>query len=288
MTAANTDTIKKARTVASTASGITVRRMDFDFSDEIPADWFDGNPFLSAMMAALSVSFPAGERYFIDSVRHFQSQIKNPEQLADIRAFIGQEANHTKEHIAMNDFLERKGFPAHAMDKFIHDRIAYIQKKSTPEENLARTVALEHFTAIMAKGFMDHPQFLGKMHPQMAQLWAWHALEEVEHKSVAFDVYKAVVNDESLRRRVMMEVTFFFLLMNSLRTLRMMQASRSLWNLRAWAKGLNFLWGNPGVFRKIIPEYLEFYRKDFHPTQQADSKHSATLRERYAGMAEAV
>ena len=271
--------------VVSSQGGITVRRMDFDFPDEIPRFWFDGNPFLTSMMAALSISFPAGERYFIDSVRHFQAQITDPELQARIRAFMGQEANHTREHITLNAFLERKGFPAKAMEQRVHDRIAYIKGKSSPEANLARTVALEHFTAIMAKGFMDHPEFLQKMDPALASLWAWHAIEEVEHKSVAFDVYKATVDDESLRVKVMMQVTFFFLMLNMVRTLRMMHATGSLLSPRAWVKGLNFLWGKPGVFRHIIPDYLAFYRKDFHPSQQRDSLFAEAIQRRYLGEA---
>lgn len=269
--------------VVSSHGGITVRRMDYEFPDHIPRYWFDDNPFLTAMMAALSISFPAGERFFIDSVRHFQSQVTDPDLQARIRGFMGQEANHTKEHIALNAFMERKGYPAKAMEQLVYDRLDQVKNSSSPEANLARTVALEHFTAIMAKGFMDHPEFLQKMDPALASIWAWHAIEEVEHKSVAFDVYKATVNDEDLRVRVMMEVTFFFLLLNTVRTLRMMQATGSLFRPKAWVKGLNFLWGKPGVFRKIIPDYLEFYRKDFHPSQQRDSLFAEAIKRRYLG-----
>lgn len=269
--------------VVSLHGGITVRRMDFEFPDEAPRFWFDDNPFLTAMMAALSISFPAGERYFIDSVRHFQAQITDPELQAQIRAFIGQEANHTREHLTLNEFLERKGFPAQRLQQSVYKRLAYIQGKSSPAANLARTVALEHFTAIMSKGFMDHPEFLQKMDPAMARIWAWHAIEEVEHKSVAFDVYKATVDDERLRIRTMVEITVLFLALNTLRTLLMMRGTGSLFSPRAWVKGLNFLWGKPGVFLRIIPEYLDFYRRDFHPSQHRNSLFADAIKRRYLG-----
>jgi len=266
----------------STHSGsIKVRRMDFEFGQDIPEFWFDNNPFLTAMMTALSVSFPPGERYFIDSVRHYQNQIEDSELKAQIRAFIGQEANHTKEHIAMNRFMDEKGYPATKMENFVRDRIAWIQKNSTPEQNLARTAALEHLTAIMAGTFLDHPHVLDKMHPELAKIWAWHAVEEVEHRAVAFDVYKAVVNDERLRTRTMANATMFFIMVNTVRTFMLLNVSGNLFNLKAWGKGLNMMWGRPGVLRKIIPAYFSYYRKGFHPTQLVHDAQVETAKVKY-------
>ncbi|MBK8970971.1 MAG: metal-dependent hydrolase [Hahellaceae bacterium] len=271
------------REIAST-QGITVRRMDFDFPDSIPEFWCDNNAFLTAMMAGLSVTFPVGERYFIDSVRHYQDEVADPALRAQIRAFIGQEANHSREHVALNEFLTRKGYPVASMEAFVRERLKTVQAQSTPAENLARTVALEHFTAIMAKGFIDHPDFLTRMHPTMARIWAWHSIEEVEHKSVAFDVYRACVNDEKLRRKMMREVTFFFVLMSSVRTVRILKSCGQLSNIRAWLRGLNVLWGMPGVFRQILPAYFAYYRKGFHPSQQADSDYTETVKRHFLQM----
>lgn len=268
MTTAIADASPTSDTVAhAIATGIKVRRMDFAFPDDIPEFWFDNNPFLTAVMTALSVSFPPGERYFIDSVRHYQPQITDEQLKAQIRAFIGQEANHTKEHIAMNRFMDAKGYPATKMENFVRDRIGWIQKNSTPEQNLARTAALEHLTAIMAGTFLEHLDVLDRMHPELAKAWAWHAVEEVEHRAVAFDVYKAMVNDERLRVRTMTQAMLFFIAVNTVRTLILMRVSGNLFNLKAWGKGLNLLWGRPGVLRKIVPTYFAYYRKDFHPSQ---------------------
>jgi predicted metal-dependent hydrolase len=268
---------------AASTADIVVRRLDAEFPFSIPRHWFDDNPLLTAMMVSLSVSFPAGERFFIDSVRAFQDQIRDPDLLAQVRAFIGQEANHTREHMAMNRFFETKGYPALAMEDWVKKRVARIQATHTPEENLARTAALEHFTAIMAKSFMDHPEFFDRMHPVMARVWAWHAIEEVEHKSVAFDVFRETVNDEALRRKAMLEVTFFFTLINFLRTLYLMQQGGDLWSVKAWWRGLNLMWISPGVFRKIIPDYLDFYRKGFHPGQHTQSPFAERIRRRFLG-----
>lgn len=248
------------------ASKITVRKLNQVLGSDIPEFWLDDNALLTMVMTALSVSFPAGERYFIDSVRHFQKHISDPDLQKDIRAFIGQEANHMLEHDKLNDLMDSKGYPAKAMADFVRDRIAELQAASTPEENLARTAALEHFTAIMAGAMLDHPELIDATHPDVARIWAWHAIEEVEHRSVAFDVYQSAVGDDDLRRVMMAKVTFFFILVNVVRTTILMRRSGRFWDLKGWAKGLNVLWGKPGLFRKIIPDYLSYYRKDFHPS----------------------
>lgn len=279
----NRPDISRQDSASVPANEIKVRKMDLTFPDDIPDFWFDNNPFLTAFMMSLSVSFPAGERYFIDSVRHFQPQISDVELLAQIKGFIGQEANHTREHTALNELLGRKGYPAQAMENFIRGRIARIQKKSTPAQNLARTAALEHFTAIMAQTFMNHPEVFVKMDPRLASIWAWHAIEEVEHKSVAFDVYKTTVNDEALRVTTMARVTLQFILVNTIRTLILMNVSGNLFNTKAWAKGMNLFWGNPGIFRKIIPDYLDYYRSDFHPSLHRHSIVLEGLKLRYLG-----
>lgn len=262
---------------------IKVRRMDFEFSDSTPTFWFDDNPLLTATLSALAVSFPPGERYFIASVRHFLDRVDDPELLRQVKAFVGQEANHTKEHIAFNEFLDSRGFPASAMEKWVSDRVAELQKRSSPEANLARTAALEHFTAILAAVLLEHPEVAERMSPEVARLWMWHAIEEVEHRSVAFDVYKTAVDDEELRIKVMLMTTVIFLLVNAVRTVLLLRASgrqREVWPI---LKALNVMWGSPGLFRKVIPNYLKYFRKDFHPSQLDSGAFLEAAKQRYLG-----
>lgn len=260
---------------------IKVRRMDFEFGDDIPEFWFDGNPVLTAFLTSLSVSFPGGERYFIDSVRHYQPRVEEAALVQRIRAFIGQEGHHTREHTALNDMMARKGYPAKEMEQFVRERMAEVRDASSAEENLARTAALEHFTAIMAAAFLSHPKVLERMHPGVRRLWGWHAIEEIEHRAVAFDVYKAFVNDEQLRRRTMAKVTYYFILVNVLRTWKLLGMSGNQRNLGAWARAANTLWGYPGVLRKMIPHYFSYYLPRFHPAKHDYARQVADAKRRY-------
>ena len=262
---------------------IPVRRMDFEFGLDIPEAWADGSPLITSLMAGLSAVFPPGERFFIDSVRHYASQVTDPDLKERIRAFIGQEANHTKEHIAFNRFLDARGFDVWKIERFVEARLKGLRKHASPEANLARTAALEHMTALLASAVLEDGDFLEHSHPTIAAFWKWHAIEEIEHRSVAFDVYRACVDDEQLRRRTMAVVTVIFCAISALRTVFMMKRSGHLLDVRAWTGGLNRLLGRRGVLRRAFPLYRAYYRSSFHPDQHDNRAAVEQARSKYLG-----
>lgn len=131
-----------------------------------------------------------------------------------------------------------------------------------------RAPAVPSITAVLANAILSHPEWMEGATPAMAKLWRWHAIEETEHKSVAFDVYRECVGNERLRRIVFLFVTWNFFKYTFLNTCSLLKADGKLWSLRTWIGGLNFLWGKPGVLRKCLPEFLAYFRKGFHPWQQ--------------------
>lgn len=248
------------------AAGMTVRRMDFEF-ENLPRYWADNDPFLTHMLNALSATFPEGERMFIESVRAFREQISDPAMKKAVSDFIGQEAMHSKEHSAYNNYAKRHGIDLGFIENFVTQRVAFIQRKFPPIRQLAITCALEHFTAILAEQILTSPDFYEKLDPAARELWLWHAVEENEHKAVAFDVFEQMGGSYALRVRVMVLTTYFFMAHQMWFHARLLKADGKLWDLKMWAKGLNTLWGRPGWFRKLIPGYLDYYRRDFHPWQ---------------------
>ena len=265
--------------------GIKVRRMDYRFTPDIPADWADENPLLTALMAGLSASFPPGERYFIESVRSYADGIDDPDLRERVRGFIGQEANHTKEHLAFNAFLDGRGVPAGKIQSAVERGLKHIKQRNSPAENLARTVALEHLTAFLASAFLENPEVLARTHPTVAAFWAWHAIEEIEHRSVAFDVYKRFVDDEPLRLRTMAEVTFLFSVLTALRTAVVLANKGRLFDLPDIARGLGVLFGKPGILRKTMPLYRAYYRRAFHPDEHDNHEAVARAKSQYLGAA---
>jgi uncharacterized protein len=242
-----------------------VRQPDFDLADDVPKYWWDNDPVKTLLLAAMSASFPAGERFFIDSVRHYQSQITDPELQKAIRGFIGQEAHHSKEHQALNGYLEEKGIGLARLDREIQGFMNWMRKNLSPERQLAHTVAVEHFTALMAEEFLLKYDALEEMDPRMAPIWAWHAIEESEHKAVAFDVYKAIGGSEFVRVTEMMAVSILFPVFSGIHLAQLMKEDGQLLNIKSWAGAVNYMWGKPGVFRKLLPSYFKYYSPNFHP-----------------------
>lgn len=248
------------------APGLTVRRMDFDF-EHLPRYWADGDPFLTHMLNALSATFPEGERMFIESVRAFRERVTDPELKKAVSDFIGQEAMHSKEHLAYNSYAKRHGIDLGFIEDFVTRRVAFIQGRFPPIRQLAITCALEHFTAILAEQILTTPEMYEKLDPIARELWLWHAVEENEHKAVAFDVYEQMGGSYALRVRVMLLTTYFFIAHQLWFQARLLRADGKLWDLGMWARGMNTLWGRKGWFRKLVPAYLDYYRRDFHPWQ---------------------
>lgn len=246
-----------------------VRKPDFDFTaDDIPRYWWDGNPIKTMMLAAMSASFPPGERFFIDSVRYYEKHITDPELKKAVKGFIGQEAHHSKEHKALNGFMVERGIPLDRLERDVQLFMDWMRARFSPERQLAHTVAVEHFTAMMAEEFVLKYDILDQMDPRMAAIWAWHAIEESEHKSVAFDVYRAIGGSEFVRITEMMMVSVLFPLFTSRHIMQLLKHEGQLGNLRAWADFINFMYGRPGIVRKMLPAYFRFYSPKFHPWNQ--------------------
>jgi predicted metal-dependent hydrolase len=257
--------------------------MDYEFTPDIPKHWADDNPVLTAFMSALSATFPPGERFFIESVRHYAERVTDPALKERIRGFIGQEANHTKEHIAFNAFLATRGYPVAQIEKRVERILRRIAKRSSPASNLAQTAALEHLTAFLASAVLEEPQVIERTHPTVAAFWTWHAIEEVEHRSVAFDVYKQFVDDEFLRLRTMALITFFFSVANTARTVAILSDRGELLNGKAWFQAVDTLFGREGLLRKAMPLYRAYYRRDFHPDQHEITVPLERAKQKYLG-----
>lgn len=248
---------------------IPVRRMDFEFGG-LPKYWYNGNPWITHYLNAMSAVFPDGERFFIRSVRNVQDQVTDPVLQAQVRAFIGQEANHGKEHEAFNRLLEeRHGVPMASTANFTRRWLLGIAGRLPQRRQLAITIALEHFTAILANQLLEQPEIAEQLGRAEGEMFLWHAVEETEHKAVAFDVYTAVYGrgftSTFVRMMTMVVTTFMFSLFTTAFQLRFLWRDGELFNLRAMAGFIAFMWWKPGPLRRMLPDYLDYYRPSFHP-----------------------
>jgi uncharacterized protein len=180
------------------AASIRPRAMNIDF-DEVPRHWLGGRALPTHIANGANLLFPAGERFFIRSVLRYLDRIEDAELRTQISGFCGQESHHAHAHERQFEILRAQGFD---VDRFLRrfERIAFgfIEPKAPPSLRLAVTAALEHFTAIMGENALREGH-LQPAHPAMRQLLLWHAAEEIEHKSVAYDVLQQVAPSYALR-----------------------------------------------------------------------------------------
>ncbi len=256
-------------TVSFTPSDVTLvpRNREYDIANALAGDWFDNHPFKTAWLNAMSITFPLGEKFFIDSVRHFAGQIEDPKLTEDIRGFCGQEGFHRREHQRYNEALCRqRGYDLQVMEGRLERNIQRGYKYMTPLQRLAGTASLEHITAILAESILSEDKpLIDNADSAMQALWQWHAAEEMEHKAVAFDVYRAVGGTEKMRRRAMRQATFFLTLDILMGLVHMLRKDKKLWSLRLWREGWKFLFFKDGMLRRLWPAYKEYYREGFHP-----------------------
>jgi predicted metal-dependent hydrolase len=253
------------------SAAIPVRRSRYQADSLQPRHYVAQSPLLSHLLTALSMTFPAGEQFFVHTVRQVRDQVTDPELQARISGFIGQEAMHAQAHSQFNAVLDHTDYPVLRYQKQAILGIEQL-KQRTPRRQLAATVAYEHFTALLATQLLKRPRFFAGLDPNLQQLWLWHAVEEIEHKSVAFDVYQQVFGNLAQRRRSMRTVSMAFGLGIATMTAHLLWLDRheSLFRLRT-------LWPNlrdgvelGGLLLRLLPSYLAFYRADFHPDQQDD------------------
>lgn len=253
-------------------SDIQPRKMDFQFDPGIERYWFGGDQFKTLLLTALSCTFPEGERFFVRSVRHFQKNLTDPQLKEQVKGFIGQEAHHGNEHEVFNAFMEERGVPTGKVSDFVLNGLKMQSKVLSPERQLAKTCALEHFTAMLAELILERPEFLEGMDQRMLPLWLWHAVEESEHKAVAFDVYQDQVGSYWTRTSEMAVTTVEFVGFTIFHYFQLRAEMDDKTDFRSVMKGFNWLLGKPGWLRRLGPSYLAYFKRDFHPSKKDSSQ----------------
>lgn len=258
---------------SQTPDHVTIKpqRMGFEFGAEVPRYWVANNYLISHTMNALSVLFPEGEQFFVDSVRAFRSQIHDPKLKEEVRGFIGQEAMHSLEHIAMNQHVRDQGMPVEAMEKDLKvllDAVRLLPKR----HQLAVTCALEHITAMMADMLLERDDVREDMDQSMRPLWVWHAIEETEHKAVAFDVLQQAGGTYAERTAYLVISTAILGVVATWFTGRMMLNDRKNFSVTGAAKGMWRMWGRNGTFSSLIPTWLGYFKPGFHPWDKDNSE----------------
>ena len=269
-----------------TPQELDIQRRDYQFGRDNPHPrwWMGNDPIATAFYNGLSALFPLGERFFMDSVKSFRHATdgKLKEQVAD---FLFQEAMHTREHVVFNKMATDAGYDIKKLENRAGAILGYARKKRAIYQ-LAATAALEHFTAMLAHAVLADPRHFAGAPEEARQMWEWHAMEEIEHKAVAFDTYMAALKKWpgfvrwALRSIVMFVATILFIYAVIANT-RDLFKEDGINTGKSWRRLFGFLFFEPGLLRKVMKSYFSYYRPGFHPWEEDDrgllAKAEATL-----------
>ena len=226
----------------------------------------DGDLILSHLTASLSAVFPDGEDYFVRSVRHFRDQITDPVLKRQVAGFIGQEAMHGREHRALNDRLQELGYPTKRFERITKRGLAFRERVAPATANLAATAGLEHFTATLAEMLLTNEEARRLFGDEaLKNLFLWHALEESEHKAVAFDVYKAVGGSERTRVWTMTSLRYGFVIGMTFSVIISLLGDRDTYRRGKLRRSWSTFRHSPLVSREIWDQLRDYNRPDFHP-----------------------
>lgn len=258
-------------------------------AEDLPRYWFAGDAFKSRFFDAMSLLFPEGERFFIACVRDFREQITDPVLQRQVKDFIYQEGQHGMVHTQFNERIKAQGVAVdHILKEEHHFLFNVFRKRMSRRYTLAQTAAAEHLTALMAHGFFAKA-ILKDADPRIRAMYAWHAVEEIEHKAVAFDVYQQVAKGGYLTRVLaMLQVSITFPLHTFLIMRHMFKVDGLKQRGRVWRRGLWWLYGPGGVFSGLLGHYLAYFKPGFHPWQAGQLDRYQTWRETYETTGDAI
>lgn len=264
-----------------------VERKDLDFglkSDDIPRFWFGGDPFKTRFFDAMSLLFPEGEKFFIQCVRDYRDRIDDPQLEEEVKHFTFQEAQHTRVHIDFNKRVARQGVDVDAIEARQKKILAWYRRTVPRKYTLAQTAAAEHMTALMAHFVLENSELLEEADPRIRAIYLWHAIEEIEHKAVAYDVMQKVAKTGYFVRTLAMlnlSLAFPFHVLMIMRHMIRVDGFSRRERRRIWLKGLWWLYGPRGLYARMMPHYLSYYLPFYHPWKKGETRAFQRWREEY-------
>jgi uncharacterized protein len=263
------------------STNIIVRNRHFNTKAQDLRQTVNEQPIAIALYTSLSATFPLGEAFFVRSVAQFAKDIPATLKI-DVDAFVRQEALHSREHAKFNDVVATAGLPIENATRYACKQLNELEK-CPPIKRLAVTIGLEHFTAVFAHVVLSDPRHLSYCDPESLALWQWHAVEEIEHKAVAMDVFNHVTAAWSPVRRwifrcgVMIETMarLAFVVWNGIADVMAVEGHKKAgWQLTV----LSYLFAKPGLISAMGLQVARYFVPGFHPNDSDESQLLAQAR----------
>jgi uncharacterized protein len=254
---------------------LIVRDERFCRQDRPSRWWMGGDPVATAWYNSLSASLPRGEAFFVESAKAFRDEVP-PHLAEEIRGFVRQEVNHSREHIAFNRYAEDHGYDIASIDKGLAEMLKLAEGRPKAV-NLAISLAFEHFAATLSDQLLRYPEYLENAEREPAELWRWHSTEEIEHKGVIYEIWLHATRDWSAFKRwrvrslltVVLTRKFFH---NRIRDALDLLAQDGITGWEAKRRLYAHLCWKPGMMRRMFPEWAKILLPGFHPWKHDNSE----------------
>ncbi|MFT3856546.1 MAG: metal-dependent hydrolase [Aquabacterium sp.] len=249
-------------------------KLNFGLDGDVPKYWFGGDPVKTRFWDALSLIFPPGEKFFMTCVRDFRDRITDPKMLEDIQGFNRQEAQHTLVHRQDNDRLRKQGVKVDALAAYVDKLLnTTYRKRYSREYTLAITAALEHFTSIIAHSLFDKRDVMKEADHRVRAMYAWHAIEEVEHKGVAYDVmvdYAKVGYFKRVLALAHASIMFPMTIHVIQRQLYIHDGYNAFQRIGLMLRGIWWLFKPGGLLQPMFKHYFQYYKPGYHPWEESE------------------
>ncbi len=246
--------------------------MKFDFDKtSCKRYWHSDSPSITFFFNALSSAFPPGEKFFCDSIVYFKNQLQDESLREQIDLFVKQEMHHAFHHKKFNKIIESQGFDMKKAESRNADFLNHSRNHYNPIQQLALTLAFEHFTAALAYQLLKDDDFKNRTQKEIGKLWLWHAAEELEHKSIAMEVFLKMGGSFWTRLRVYL-VAFYYLFSIAFKNQYDMLKRENKVTLKEYFTCFYYLVGPKGLLIGVLGSLFTFLRPGFNPKNH-DTSH---------------
>ncbi len=276
------------------------RKVQFDFNDT-PLYWLKDDPFSSHILNGFHLLLPAGERFFCRVFAQALPLITDDELREDVEGFIRQEAIHSRQHTNAQVYLDRNGYKYDDVisrvdwlsEQVLGDApfgIRYLKNRYTKDFWLTARVglvaAIEHFTGVGGQWAMDNESWEKNGDATIVDLYKWHLAEEVEHRTVAFDLFEHLCTTKLgfyVSRQALMAIAsplFFYFILDAFRVLakqgddKSMQklGAKHILHLLAELERVGKRTQNVPTFSFLVRASIRWVNPFFHPLHEGDTQ----------------
>lgn len=248
---------------------IEPRRLRFPLPGKVTKFWHNGQDIYTYHFNAVALFLPLLENLVVLSLKNARKENLPLNLKAQLNSLIAQEALHGSEFHRFNQRTISQHYPLETKQvkmRFFRAIARGIHAFSSTF-HYGFSAAGEHITAISSDLFLRQPSLFKDVEPTYSAIWRWHCIEEIEHKTVAYDVFEALNGNYFVRILTMIMITFQFSLSYVKPIFAMMRKDRNHLSLSFYYRAFKFYWAKEGICRKLFKPYLDYYKPSFHPKE---------------------